>query len=426
MSNITKLPNGSEFILREAYSNAEISGVTVPQAILFSEPLWQLSAFNTRGSLDQHLFVRTHVAAYFVSLLICDLLQALGSILNLRWIQAIAIEYGDICVLQGVLKQTSDVGTAVWTLVIGLHTFCLLFLEMRLRRFALWGTLISGWSAIATIVIAGPGALDTDKRGPFFGISGYWCWISPEYGTERITLDYMIMFLAAVISFVFYILIFLRLRGNIIRYGWHVRLRRMGSEKNQYRGGLRLGDDQAIAIAKQMLLYPASGLPILILPIATARFTAWAGYSVPYEATFLGRGAVFLLSGVINVILFTTTRRILPVESMRIGKWSMSWPRPFSPSLSSEGRIDPYYETGTQWTEKAESETSVFRSPTFSSQGTAGEVAPQKYTAPVVRIPLEVVGSKRATRTTQRGSGRSMYSLYASYRDTNSRPPHAN
>jgi len=28
----------------------------------------QISAFNTRTSLDQHLFVRMHVAAYFVSL----------------------------------------------------------------------------------------------------------------------------------------------------------------------------------------------------------------------------------------------------------------------------------------------------------------------------------------------------------------------
>ena len=41
--------------------------------------LWfpQFSAFNSRTSLDEHLFVRTHVAAYFISLLLCDLLQCM-------------------------------------------------------------------------------------------------------------------------------------------------------------------------------------------------------------------------------------------------------------------------------------------------------------------------------------------------------------
>lgn len=35
----------------------------------------QLSAFHTRKSTDNNLFVRTHVAAFFVSLLFCDILQ---------------------------------------------------------------------------------------------------------------------------------------------------------------------------------------------------------------------------------------------------------------------------------------------------------------------------------------------------------------
>lgn len=115
---------------------------------------WKLSAFNTRTSLDQHLFVRTHVAAYFISLLVCDLIQgvyyssylsdiatgtndpsAIASITNTSWIKLMGVRAGDICVLQGqyvvldrqsnftdhsipgALKQTSDIGIAVWTLV---------------------------------------------------------------------------------------------------------------------------------------------------------------------------------------------------------------------------------------------------------------------------------------------------------------------
>ena len=47
-------------------------------------------------------FIRTHVAAYFVSLLITDLLQAIGYIMNARWISAMSATYGDFCVAQGM------------------------------------------------------------------------------------------------------------------------------------------------------------------------------------------------------------------------------------------------------------------------------------------------------------------------------------
>ncbi len=85
--------------------------------------------------------------------------------------------------MQGVLKQISDVSIAFWTLVcnlsyqrtandigpqvIAIHTFCLLVLQLHLRQFVLWVTLIAGWCSIATIVVAGPAALDPAIRGPF-------------------------------------------------------------------------------------------------------------------------------------------------------------------------------------------------------------------------------------------------------------------
>lgn len=88
--------------------------------------------------------------------------------------------------------------------VIAAHTFCLLVLEIKLRQFVLWTTLIAGWSFICAVVVGNPAILDTDKRGPFRtrvvikmhycslislldGISGYWCWITDGYKVERIT-----------------------------------------------------------------------------------------------------------------------------------------------------------------------------------------------------------------------------------------------
>jgi len=337
------LPDGSELLLRVVYSTRERQGVIALVvvscislvAVVALLSALSLSSLNTRTSLDKHLFVRTHVAAYFICLLLCDLLQAMGSIINVRWINRMGVESGNICILQGVLKQASDIGTAFWTLVIAIHTFCLLFLELKLRTFVLWVTLIGGWSTITTLVLIGPVAVGGDQLVPFFGISGYWCWISPRYKTERITLDYLIMFLAAFFSLLLYTLIFLRLRGNVVRSGWRVRFRRTSEGDTENWRGRKFPEDQAMAIAKQMLLYPLAYI-VLVLPIASARFAYWAGSKVPFEVTIFA-DFVFLLSGLANVILFTTTRRILPRQSIRFDRWSVTRLRDLPPTPDGHG-----------------------------------------------------------------------------------------
>jgi len=342
------LPNGDEIYLSYPYGSVEVNGVTVLVVISFLSLLAvvgllsviAISAFNTRSSLDRHLFVRTHVAAYFISLLLCDLAQAIGSIINLEWIMSKGVQLGTICTAQGVLKQMSDVGTAIWTLVIAFHTFALLVLEVKLGRVVLWTTLVGGWALIGTLVIAGPAGQDTIKRGPFFAISGYWCWISPTFPGARITLDYMIMFLAALFSAILYTLMYLRLRGNLKISGRRVILNFRDTSK--FNTGI--SGDQAVKIARQMLLYPLA-YTVLILPIAASRFSAWSGAEVPTEVTIFS-AAVFLCSGIVNVTLFATTRNVLPPDSIRIrvSKASISKPSAILiPSHLEAGTHDSYY-----------------------------------------------------------------------------------
>jgi len=354
-----KLPNGADFILRMAYSSKEAHGVTVLVviscfsliAVIGLVGAISLSAYNTRSSMDQHLFVRTHVAAYFMCLLVCDLLQATGSIMNSTWVRQMSVSVGDYCTAQAVIKQMADVATAFWSLVIAIHTFCLLVLQIKLRQFVLWTTLFGGWSAIFAVVIAGPASLETYEKGPFFAISGYWCWISPDYGPERITLDYMIMFLSAAFSFTLYTMIYLKLRGNLILNGWRVRFVRVSAENLANWRGRKLGDE-SLQIAKQMLLYPIAYV-ILLFPIAVTRFATWSGHDIPFEATIFS-AAVFLCSGVVNVTLFACTRPVLPPKSMRI--WRISQPtivHPPSPKEDGEdeyysSRNDPYYQGYSQ------------------------------------------------------------------------------
>jgi len=67
------------------------------------------------------------------------------------------------------------------------------------------------------------------------------------------------------------------------------------------------------AVARQMLLYPIA-YTLVILPIAVARFTAFAGYDVPFSATIFC-DTVYMLSGTINVVLFVSTRRLITPQA---------------------------------------------------------------------------------------------------------------
>jgi len=74
-------------------------------------------------------------------------------------------------------------------------------------------------------------------------------------------------------------------------------------------------DGQAMSLAKHMLAYPVA-YTALIVPIAICRFLEWTGYDVPFELTIFA-DTVFLLSGLVNVVLFTTTRKIIPARDAR-------------------------------------------------------------------------------------------------------------
>jgi hypothetical protein len=274
-----------------------------------------LSAFNTRHSHDRFLFVRTHAAAYFLSLMVCWLIQCTASIMSSHWLKDNIILSGNFCNIQGALKHVADVGLAVWTLVMAGNTFSHLFLEMNPKRYVMWIVLVSGWIFTGIVVGAGPAiALSSKNRGPFYNINGVWCSISPDYEVQVVTLGYLLILLSAVLSAILYGMTFLRIRGNIVRNGWAIKFRRVRDTADKY-----YSNDKAQLVAKQMMLFPVA-YAVLILPIAITRFIVWSGKTVPFELTIFS-SSVYVLSGFTNVFIFTTTRRILPISSMRIGNW---------------------------------------------------------------------------------------------------------
>lgn len=313
------LPNGDLSVIGVQYTQVEANGVlilvitSVFSIIAVTGLLLAiaLSAWNTRKSTSPNLFVRTNIAPYFVLMLIADFLQAIGSLMNGRWVQLDGVYVGGYCTAQGVIKHISDIGVAMWSLVIAFHTFFLLFYRLRIPRWVMYITLVAVQGLVILVTPLGSVIYNDSGRGSFYGIAGYWCWITAEFETARIVLDYMIMFISAIGSMILYSLVFFRMRGNIVVNGWYIRFRRA---EDNWRGRDFAPGDSALTIAKQMLLYPIA-YTITILPISAARFCEWAGHNVPFNITIFC-DVVFLLSGLVNVVLFVTTRRLLPSETV--------------------------------------------------------------------------------------------------------------
>lgn len=147
----------------------------------------QISMIKSFKIRDNHkMFVRTHAAIFLVCLLLCDTLQGLGSIMNLPWILNNRAFIGPMCTAQAAIKQTGNVGTAIWSFIIAIHTFSLLFLRRKMTTLTVFVVFVLGWVLVVVVVILGPVVISTKAKGPFYGISGYWCWITGAYPTERV------------------------------------------------------------------------------------------------------------------------------------------------------------------------------------------------------------------------------------------------
>ncbi|KAL5523555.1 hypothetical protein ACEPAG_7728 [Sanghuangporus baumii] len=331
-AHVAEATDGLRKYLTSSQTDGEIVLVVVSSVSLTAVVLLLLIILITalRASFQKpstNIF-RSHVTAYFVSLLVSDLLQSIGSIMNLKWIQEMAVSQSGFCSVQGAIKQAADIGTAFWILTIAVHTFNVLVCGIHARRILMFILLVAVWSFVATLVVMGPFILQNKSKGPYFNISGYWCWISEKYETEQFLLEYMIMFISAVASFILYVLVFLKLRGNLLVAGGRFRFRSVAKAsawmpyQNNETSDLRV---HMVSVAKHMLLYPIAYM-ILIVPIAACRFAEWTGHEVPFDAIVFS-DSVFLLSGFVNTLLFVLTGRVLPLKKI-VGMFKSSYSEP--------------------------------------------------------------------------------------------------
>ncbi|KAL4241711.1 hypothetical protein ABKN59_000865 [Abortiporus biennis] len=254
---------------------------------------------------SRHWAVSTHVHWYFLSLLVSEIIQAIGGIMNVRWIKEAAITEGAFCKTQGVMKQLGDVGVALAALAIAIHTFSVIVFQWRPRQSPkIAVTVISGIWLFMILIMAI--SLGTHKGNDYFGDTQYWCWITSDFPAQRIALEYFWMWMTSLLNIALYVPIALVLKGVIVVSGFRVSIVK---RKDRVRLSEISGKDSNAYLATKMLCYPAI-YTITVLPIAIVRWSAFYGHCTPWAATVIS-DIIFACSGLLNVLLFTITRPTL-------------------------------------------------------------------------------------------------------------------
>ncbi|KAJ6098832.1 hypothetical protein N7467_000367 [Penicillium canescens] len=266
-----------------------------------------------RSSYQRYIGYNQYVILIY-NLILADFQQALAFIINLRWILTDKIESGTpACFLQGFWLQVGDPGSGLFVLAIAFHTFLLVVWGKKMSHKAFVSFVVGIWIFIALIIIIPLGMYGADVFVP----SGAWCWINEEYETTRLWTHYIWIFLAEFGSVALYAVMFFQLRRQI--------------KASSILGNSQLESFKRLRrVVGYMTIYPIVYI-VLSLPLAAGRM-ATANGNPPNITFFCCAGAIITSSGLVDVVLYTLTRRNLIIDS------EPSHDRSYNKFASSKGR----------------------------------------------------------------------------------------
>ena len=111
---------------------------------------------------------------YFISLLVANAIQAIGTLLNFVWVGYNVVMEGLLCNFQEAITNFRNISAAYWSFMITIQLFNLLFLRWVPTRWGFWLLIILGWGASLFIVILGPSAIQKPHWPLYFGPDGSW------------------------------------------------------------------------------------------------------------------------------------------------------------------------------------------------------------------------------------------------------------
>lgn len=285
-----------------------------------------------------------------LNLFLSDTLQSIGFQLNYNWLLTDSVQLGGICNTQGFMINFGDVAAALWSLIIAIHTYCILAVQrhIEVQRCLMPVLMLGVWGSAFVVSILGPTVLGSADK-PFYTLSGAWCWISPDYAQYRMGFHYGIMLFCATALLVIYAVLIVTLRKRIsfsqnqmtdvtsyhpsmqihsgairqpsirpLTIGSPVQLALPQRGPSLYlyrRRQTRTPTHPVDAAAKKMLFYPIAYI-IVIFPLAFCRIAADAGIHISFPVT-VACGTVFACAGLVNGLVYSLTRKLVKLNLSR-------------------------------------------------------------------------------------------------------------
>ncbi|GKZ17671.1 hypothetical protein AbraIFM66951_009653 [Aspergillus brasiliensis] len=232
------------------------------------------------------------------NLLLVDLQQATAFLICLHWVAKGHVYYPSApCVLQGWWIQTGDPGSGLFVLAIALHT-CAVVLRGRQLPYPIFvASVVALWLFIIILGLIPVGMFGSET---FVISEAGWCWIGPDHETERLWVHYLWIFLAEFGTVVLYGLMFFYLRR---------RMKQSATLRQNHQENLK----RLNRVVIYMVIYPLVYL-LLSLPLAAGRMST-ARKVIPSRQYFAVAGSLMALSGFVDVLVYTLTRRHLLLET---------------------------------------------------------------------------------------------------------------
>ncbi|EIN11597.1 hypothetical protein PUNSTDRAFT_124875 [Punctularia strigosozonata HHB-11173 SS5] len=233
-----------------------------------------------------------------LSLLVLDIIQGLGVMLDVRWIHDGITRPGSYCTAQGIIQQIGETGVAMTTSAISIHTFLVVWFRMDMRaRPASWiAPIVIGLIWVFVLAYSLGGALHAKL---YEAPDPYWCWIAGSgrhYLPDKLVGEYLWIWLTLFLLMTLHIPLWLLVRGYITlrdESPWkpRVHLRRNGGMKDVHLG---------------ILAYPVT-YSIVTLPLSVVR---WITFRTGIESSALtfAIDPIFCLGGFANVLLLLLFR----------------------------------------------------------------------------------------------------------------------
>ncbi|KAG0157678.1 hypothetical protein PDIDSM_4863 [Penicillium digitatum] len=249
-----------------------------------------------RGTYARYIGYNQYIILIY-NLVLADFQQSLAFIICIKWILEDKVQSGSTgCFLQGLWLQIGDPGSGLFVFAIAFHTLLLVVWGRKMSHKFFICYILGVWGFVVTIVIIPIALHGFDVFVP----SGAWCWINDEYKTIRLWTHYFWIFVAQFGTVAFYAVMFFQLRRQMAASAI------LGNSQLESLKRLR-------RVVGYMTTYPIVYI-ILSMPLAAGRMAAANG-NPPSATFFCFSGAIITSSGLVDVIMYTLTRRNLILDS---------------------------------------------------------------------------------------------------------------